>query len=241
MTTASLRSALIALLAVAVALTAASGASAQLEERPVLRKPSADSRAAALYDEGIALAASGQDAAAEESLQKALAIAPRHRDARTALAVVLARADRYADALALLEEGRRIDPLHAPYTVLAARLRADAGDAEAALRLLDTLPAAAVTPASRALRAALCQRRGRYEDAARLYRELLRQEPRRGLWWLGLALAQEGGGLSSEALAAYRNARRAGDLDAAPGSFVDARIAALESGDAAPPAAAERR
>lgn len=210
---------------VALALSA-SGASAG---PPLLRTPSADGRAAGLYAESVALAASGQEEAAVKTLRRALKIAPRHRPSRLALAVLLARGGGREEALALLAEGRRLEPRQSSFTLLEARLCADGGDTERALALLDGLPEAPETQPVRALRAAIYQKGGRHDDAARIYGELLQQEPLQGLWWLGLGIARESQKRLPEALDAYRGALRSGGLDADSLAFVNTRVAALES------------
>ena len=95
-------------------------------------------------------------------------------------------------------------------------------------------------PDHHAFLAALYQREGKHDQAARLYREVLRLDWRRAAWWMGLGISLEAEGRPDGALAAYRGTERVGGLDPASQRFVEARIEELAGLSPSPPTRRQR-
>ncbi|OZG70854.1 hypothetical protein BTA51_23740 [Hahella sp. CCB-MM4] len=79
-------------------------------------------------------------------------------------------------------------------------------ETEAMLLLDSNPPNAREFPRYQSLRAGLLQQAGQYEEALKLYAELVDTDPRRGDWWAGLAIALDQTGRVDSALRAYQQA-----------------------------------
>lgn len=146
----------------------------------------------------------------ERLLQQVLDENPRHVAARSQLAALLLgrqREDRAENLLAdgLLTDSRQL-ALARPYSqLLAVR-----GKLVPALETLDrAIVEGQADPETLALRAAILYRMQRHSESAAAYRQALRIQPDRALWWTGLAVALEQHGQSKQALEAFQ---RAADL-----------------------------
>lgn len=185
------------------------------------------------YGEALALLESDRAKNAElavQRLQEALAAFPQHVAAREALAVLLAKARRYAEAERLIEDGLEQGFAPARLTRLAARIRVERGDLAGALALLESAAVAGAKDGEyQALWAAIAARAGRYEVAAERYSVALALEPGRASWWVGLALAQKNLGQIDAARAAFEQARKTPGLASELSAFVDVELAKLGS------------
>ncbi len=185
----------------------------------------------ALFREGHALAHAGRRAHAEQAFVRALEIAPAHHKVRGALALLLSSSGRSAEAIALLEVGRALDPGVHQLALLQARLLAEQGASEGALLVLQQEPPPIIdAPEYHAFLAAMLQRLGRPLEASQLYGTVLQIEPERPRWWMGLGISLEEMGRPDEALSAYQVAHSIGELDHDSGRFVQRRIRKLASG-----------
>lgn len=203
--------------------------------------PSAADRADRAYNRGLIEASRDRSDTARAALRQALAYDRRHRHAREALVVLAARASDHAEVASLLSEGRALDPDHAGYALLEARIRANRGDVLGAIGVLEGAAAPLVeAPEALAVLAALYQHESRHDDAARLYGEALRLDWRKGAWWMGLGISREAQGRPEQAAAAYRGARLVGGLDVASRTWVEERLDALPQPAAPPPASPAR-
>lgn len=126
----------------------------------------------------------------------------------------------------------RIEVLPATDTdpLAAVREALSAGDAESALRQLESARSPPTAEAD-ALAAAALQQLGRHEAAVDAYTRALRGEPDIGAWWAGLGISLEAASRGGEALSAYREAQRRGPLDAALADYVGGRVEALSATD----------
>lgn len=82
-------------------------------------------------------------------------------------------------------------------------------------------------PQVQGLLGALCQKQGRYDEAASHYGSALRSEPAQSRWWLGLGVSLEGAERYQEALEAYVRTSALGGLSREVQSYVAQRIDAL--------------
>jgi MSHA biogenesis protein MshN len=173
----------------------------------------------------------GRWAAARERLRAALEEAPNHRGARLALGTLFAQTGELAEAKNLLAAGLEASPDHAPFVMLQARILVEMQELEAAIAVLERgIPPLREDPEAHAFLAALYQRQAKHGRAARLYRDVLRLDSQRGVWWLGLGISLEALGKPGEALAAYRGAREVGRLDPPTRRYLEERIEALSRG-----------
>jgi len=190
--------------------------------------PTAGQLAERAYREALRLEGRGQQEAARQRLGEALDRAPGHRGARLALATLLARRGELGEAKQLLAAGLEAEPRHAAFAKLQARILVAMDAVGQAVALLErAAPPLPADPDHHAFLAALYQRQGRHDRAARLYGQVLQLAPRRATWWMGLGISLEAAGRPEQALAAYRGTQRVGGLDPTSRRFVEERIEGL--------------
>ncbi len=185
--------------------------------------------AAALVQEARNLQKSGQDAAAVERLEQALELEPAAFAPREQLASLHLRQGRKAAARELWWEGTRLSPAETHWRKRLARALLEEGDGAGALAQLSAAaaPAVATDVEFHGLLAAAYQRQGEPAKAAGVYRRLAEQEPRGGIWWLGLAIALEGLRDAEGARNAYRQALGAEGLGEEARAFAAGRLQQL--------------
>ncbi len=167
---------------------------------------------------------------AESRLRAALAAQPSHVKARELLAGLALQGGRWREAQSLLEQGVTLNPNHYPFAQLLARSYVDHGQEQKALELLEKSRAAAGTdPEYLAFLATLYQRAGRQDDAARNFSEALKQRPREGRWWLGLAISLEAVEKWKESAEAYERATASGSLDKQLLRYSQQRLAVVKN------------
>lgn len=179
-------------------------------------------------DQAVAALESGQGRRAETLLQEALVLQPDLVDARQRLAAYYFGRGFNGEALRILEEGLLLAPNQIRLITLTARIYEEAGRPEQALTTLNRY--SAELPRDQdvvILRAAMANEQSRYELAAEDYRALLRTNTRHGLWWLGLAYAEEGQGHASQALEAYQRALEDAGLDRQSRAYAQQRMEAI--------------
>jgi MSHA biogenesis protein MshN len=181
------------------------------------------------YQQALRFLSVGEAAQAQAELTRALKNEPLHIAARQLLATIYTRQQHEAQAIQLLAEGVQLLPHEPAFNMMLARLYGKQGQATRGIALLEKLH----LPDSRryrvdAMLAALYQRAARYDDAIELYRSLLQRNPRRALWWLGLAMSLEASQRPANALSAYQQARRERPGRALQ-SYIEARITALSA------------
>lgn len=183
-------------------------------------------RAARHYTEALQSLRGGATADAETALRAALEIQPGHGESAQTLATLLVQQGRHGEAEAVLDQALKIDAQQPALRALQARLLAESGrDTEAVALLQGT-----TDPEALALLGALQQRLGNDAAAAAAYQQALQHAPRRGAWWLGLAISLERTRQPGAALEAYRRALADTALDTQVNDYVRGRIAALGNG-----------
>jgi MSHA biogenesis protein MshN len=196
----------------------------------VAQPPSPQEQAAAAYQQAVTAIRAGRSAEADEMLRRAVHLDPRHTAAREALVGLLLQQGHGTEAEALLEEGIGVTPQYYRFAQLAARLAVEQGAEARALAVLErSAPHARQDPEYQAFYAALLQRAGRHEEAARNYQQALDQRPLEGRWWLGLAIALESQQRLSAAADAYKRSLQGASLDASLRKFAEQRLAAVKS------------
>jgi MSHA biogenesis protein MshN len=163
----------------------------------------------------------------EQLLWQAIAEHSGHIGARSQLANLLLSRQEQDRAEALLAEGLNADAhqllLARPY----AQLLAAKGELLPALETLDRAIGQRQTdPETSALRAAILYRLGRHTESAEAYRQALRSQPNRAIWWTGLGVTLEHDGAPAAALEAFQRASSL-PLEKAVSTYVNQRIQVL--------------
>jgi MSHA biogenesis protein MshN len=159
------------------------------------------------YREGVKSVRQLRAEDAEQQLRAALALDPKHVQARETLAALLVEHGRWLEAQAVLEEGLRLLPNQASFGFLLARLYVEQGRDAAGLQLLERLEShAGGEPEYLAFMAALYQRTGRHADAIRYFKQVTAARPTEGRWWAGFGISLEAQSDRENARAAYERA-----------------------------------
>jgi MSHA biogenesis protein MshN len=170
----------------------------------------------------------GEVGEAERSLREALREDAAYTAARQALVRLLAEQGRGEEARLTMLEGLSAAPQDVALAIAAARLLAQAGDAEGALRALDGAAQPGRTVAEfRGLHAAILQKLGKHAEAAEEYQAALRLAPDSAVWWMGLGLALEAQERPAEAREAFQRAGAGGTLPPDLAAFVNQKLRRL--------------
>ena len=185
--------------------------------------------AARSYAEGMRHWRDNRAVEADEAWRQALEHDPAHADARAALADLLARQGRGAEAGALLRQAHERWPQDQLQAERYARyLIANGRDGDAVTVLEAARPAAVGDGEYLALLGAVYQRLGRHAESAEAYGRVLSVHPGREIWWMGMAIALEGAGNVAPALQAYRRALALPSLSPELRRYAETRAKALE-------------
>ncbi|MFO7858957.1 MAG: tetratricopeptide repeat protein [Ectothiorhodospiraceae bacterium] len=195
---------------------------------PSIKQPSGDGAARETIARARAARDDGRLAEAAGLYREALEADPEAWRLRRELAnVEQRRGDRQA-AVAVLDAGLEQGVHTSALARAKARLLMADAPAEAVTVLEAHPPQGFGEGRWHALLASLYREQGRPEDAAALYREMVREQPRNGVWWLGLGVSLEEIGDTDRALAAYQRALRVGELDGELMAFLRRRVEKLE-------------
>lgn len=184
-------------------------------------------RAEDAYRRATVLAQQGRVNEAIASLEQALAQDGRHGAARQTLVGLLLEQQRQQEAVEVLEEGLALDRKQPGLAMLLARLQVERAALPAAIQTLEASLSAARKPDYHAFLAALYQRAGQHPQALESYRQALRQSPRNGLWWMGMAISLQASGQDEDARSAFLRAQDSGMLSPELEAFVRQRLGQL--------------
>jgi predicted Zn-dependent protease len=144
-------------------------------------------------------------ATAESLLRQHLKQYPTDVAAIRMLAEVAARLGRYGDASRLLARCLELAPSFATARYhYAIVLHRDHKDTEALAALAPLLAAEPRNPAYRNLRAVILSGLGDYDNALRLYKDILREYPRQAKVWMSYGHALKTAGRREDSIGAYR-------------------------------------
>lgn len=203
----------------------APAAEARIEKRAPAR--TAQERAEADYQRGVAAHQQGQWNEAIAAYTAALREVPRLATARQALAGVLVGQGRADDAVPLLAEGLALSPRHAGMATMLARLHVERGALPQAADVLQAAAIESAAPEDRAFHAAILQRLNRHAEAAELFAAAVRVTPTNGVWWMGLGISLAADGRSDTAREAFQRARHSGSLSPELAAYVEQRMRQL--------------
>ena len=207
---------------------------AEQQNKPVeiIRKDkplSRSEKAEISYQSAVRQLKDGYFSLALQSLEECLRHDGKHVTARDLLANLLVRNQRMDEALAVLSDGIEIYPYQLEFIQLYARVLAEKGLLEPALEVMERISPDVTTQSDyHALRATLYQQLGNYDNAIKIYQDVLRVKPDKGRWWMGLALSLESKGDQKSALKGYRNATLTSDLNYRMKSFAEQKVRELE-------------
>ena len=167
----------------------------------------------------------------ENLLRKALDEYSRHVSARSQLAALLLSRQQEDKAERLLSEGLLTDAHQLALARPYAQLLAARGELGPALKTLDrAITRRQADPETLALSAAILYKMERHAESAAAYRKAVQGQPKRALWWTGLAVALEQDGQPGQALEAFQRAAEL-PLDKPVDNYVKQRIGVLSNKD----------
>lgn len=169
---------------------------------------------------------------ADKQLRMALASDPHHEPARLALAEMLMRQKRIAEAQMIVFEGIAQAKNQLPFVIELAKLYLVKSDVDRARIVLEQYEDASEDDANYfGLLAAVYQRSGKHELALAAFEKAIRGNPQEARWWLGFAISLEKTGKLQKATTAYR--RVIESTSATPGilKWVRNRLAILQTFD----------
>jgi tetratricopeptide (TPR) repeat protein len=183
-------------------------------------------RSAQAYQDALELINEGKNETAIAKLRETILTPQETPDAYELLATLLIKNKRLNEADKVLASANRTFPGHQRFEQLRAYVLVNSGKIGAALQLLlKNPPEITQDPDYYAFIASLYQQQGEYMLAAQLYNRILKIQPQRAVWWVGLGVSLEGAEKDNAAQEAYRRASALGDLSPQVQSFVDGKIA----------------
>ena len=194
-----------------------------------LRNPTPRDLAEQSHQEALNLLRLGQGGG-ENLLRQALTHDAQYSQARETLADLLVESGRLDEAAALLNEGIKFAPHNTALIRRYARVLVEQGNIDGAITALEKeLPAVTADADYQAFLAALYQRVQRHDEAVQTYQRALAQQPRQGVWWMGLGISLEATVKRSEARQAYQRALDSQTLTTTLQDYVNGRLRALQA------------
>ncbi len=182
-------------------------------------------RADAAYRQAVGVVNQGRVPEGIAMLNGALRDDGTHVPARQLLLKLLFEARHYDEAMEILQAGLRQIPTQIAWAMSLARLQVERGDLAGAWQTLERgLPAAAGNADYQGFAGHVLFRLGRYKDAVLHYAAAARLAPGDGRWWLGLGLAYDADGYSTEAREALQRAKNSGTLSADLRALAEQRL-----------------
>jgi Flp pilus assembly protein TadD len=177
------------------------------------------------YQKATALISEEKNDSAIDTLYKAVSNNPNNKKAREALVSLLVKNGDLTSANEMLQPGLKANPEYSPFTELQAYIYMEKNQKEKAIKSLEANPPPIESDTSYfGFLANLYQQTGQYMSAARLYDQLTKIEPTRGIWWVGLGISLESAQKINAANEAYQNALATSDLTTDLKIFVENKI-----------------
>ncbi|WP_100643534.1 tetratricopeptide repeat protein [Alteromonas facilis] len=181
-----------------------------------------------LRERALAAVRSGQDELAISLLRQLVTEEPENIAARKKLAAILFAKGDTLKAQSVLENGIQQHPTDNDMRLMLARLLEQQQQLPQAFSVVspDNLIGDVDTDLI-GFRAALAERLQHGEVAYQDYLTLTQRDPAQARWWLGLAIASERQGQTTQAIDAYRQAVALRQLGPDVGRFIQQRLAVL--------------
>jgi tetratricopeptide (TPR) repeat protein len=191
---------------------------------------SSNAYAEKLFQEAYVAYQKGNTSESLKKLNMALNQDAGHIKARSTLALVLSEKEHYELAYSVLNEGLIQYPENIEWIKMYARLLLNEGKiVEARTMLEKQQPELVLNTEYYALQAAVLQKLSEYEEAAKIYRNLLHVNPLKGIWWMGLGISLESLKRYDDALYAYQKASKNTSLAKDSHQFILQRISRLSN------------
>ncbi len=194
----------------------------------VIKTPAKESNVAlteAIFRQALGDYQANRYADSISQLQAILEIDPLHVKARTMIAMIYFKQGDSATAISLLQTGLNKLPEEIEWITLHAKILLHEGNLISAASTLDKVaPGVDGNADYYAIKAAVQQRLGNHDNAARFYRDLLKFDATNAAYWMGLAISLEELDRFSDALYAYEQAMRKQTLVGQSRDFVRDRF-----------------
>jgi len=177
------------------------------------------------YQNAIELLSNNQTDEAVKSLYGITSDFPNYLPARVTLVKILFQNNQLQEANRVLNQGLVQSSSYVPFVKLKAHILVKQGKTNEALKVLEeAAPSIREDPDYYAFIAALYQQKGQYLIAARLYDQLVKIRPERGMWWAGLGIALDSAGKKNAAAEAYQNALQGDDVSPQMRAYIQSRM-----------------
>ncbi|MCL1050062.1 tetratricopeptide repeat protein [Shewanella abyssi] len=158
----------------------------------------------------------------------ALAYNPALHQARKQAAALYYGQNKLSESAQLLKQGQLLFPEEYEYSLLLARVQQAAGQNKQALDSLGLIPdTSALALKKWHQQSDLAQKEQDFPVAEQSFRQLAKNEPSQGRWWMGLGYALDSQKNYTEAKNAYKQALAQGNLSSQAQAYVDNRLVQL--------------
>lgn len=158
----------------------------------------------------------------------ALSYNPALHQARRQAAALYYGQNKLSEAALLLEQGQLLFPQEYEYALLLARVQQSAGQNKQALASLAQIPDTSPLAVKKwHQQSDLAQKEQNFPVAEQSFRQLAKNEPSQGRWWMGLGYALDAQKNYVEAKNAYNQALAQGNLSSQAQAYVDNRLVQL--------------
>lgn len=158
----------------------------------------------------------------------ALSYNPALHQARRQAAALYYGQNKLSEAAQLLKQGQLLFPQEYEYSLLLARVQQSAGQNKQALSSLAQIPDTSPLAVKKwHQQSDLAQKEQNFPVAEQSFRQLAKNEPSQGRWWMGLGYALDAQKNYTEAKNAYNQALAQGNLSSQAQAYVDNRLVQL--------------
>ncbi|MCL1094163.1 tetratricopeptide repeat protein [Shewanella kaireitica] len=158
----------------------------------------------------------------------ALSYNPALHQARRQAAALYYGQNKLSEAALLLKQGQLLFPQEYEYALLLARVQQSAGQNKQALSSLAQIPDTSPLAVKKwHQQSDLAQKEQNFPVAEQSFRQLAKNEPSQGRWWMGLGYALDAQKNYTEAKNAYNQALAQGNLSSQAQAYVDNRLVQL--------------
>ena len=170
----------------------------------------------------------GRFAEAKRDYLQVLALVPEQTEARKKLLGLYYAQGELSQAMALVEQAISGNPEPWQWVLLKAKLQQGSGALSMALATLDTIPDQGIWAKDKwAAQGDIAQKLGEFAIAAKAFAALTLVDADKGLWWMGLAYAQDSQQQYSLARRSYLTAIQRAGLSSSASTFIENRLTEL--------------